>query len=414
MGFCDDCKSPHLLAEDRQGGLHQLSPYSGDEFSLNYDVGEEDAQGQQDGEENQAGQNANRVVLTGERLAGDPYLPITLDLKSQQIGNLKTEKCIEIVFAPEKGARCGRCEYKPPGGRSFLRKAYLGAPFYVANAVPTVLEYCPDPDKNDCDGKSPEELPGRGRKLITFTDSRQGTARMAVRMQQEAERSRLRGLVFEVLRNAQAKVDANPPDTPSASVENLIEQARVMEGMGYRKQAAKMRIDAAALQSGKSVSPPTNVVVWDDLVAELAAAKDISQSIVDYNRYANPVLFDGSLSGLTMARLLLAREYSRRPKNQNSTETLALVKVDYRGLEKVKTAPAFWLQTRAIPAVGAPTQNTLLALNDWRDFLKVALDFYVRENTFIRMNRDMQLWMGSRFDPKSLFAPTAKRCKAAR
>ncbi len=31
--------------------------------------------------------------------------------------------------------------------------------------------------------------------LITFTDSRQGTARMAVRMQQEAERSRLRGSV---------------------------------------------------------------------------------------------------------------------------------------------------------------------------------------------------------------------------
>ncbi len=40
---------------------------------------------------------------------------------------------------------------------------------------------------------------GRGRRLITFTDSRQGTARMAVRMQQEAERSRLRGSVVEIL-----------------------------------------------------------------------------------------------------------------------------------------------------------------------------------------------------------------------
>ena len=80
----------------------------------------------------------------------------------------------------------------------------------------------------DCEGRSPEELPGRGRKLITFTDSRQGTARMAVRMQQEAERSRLRGLVFETLRNAQAKADA-APDSPSGNPAELLAQAENLE-----------------------------------------------------------------------------------------------------------------------------------------------------------------------------------------
>src|SRR5690606_32348962 len=43
LGFCDDCKTPHLLAEDRNGELHQPSPYAGDEFALNHENGGEDA-----------------------------------------------------------------------------------------------------------------------------------------------------------------------------------------------------------------------------------------------------------------------------------------------------------------------------------------------------------------------------------
>lgn len=138
----------------------------------------------------------------------------------------------------------------------------------------------------------------------------------------------------------------------------------------------------------------------------LSSTKDIDQFILRYNRYANPALFDGSEGGLTMARLLLAREFSRRPKNQNSTETLGLIKVGYQGLEKVTTTPPLWVDTRAIPALGAVNNpRCALTLDDWRNFLKVALDFYVRENTFIPMENKMRRWMGSRFSPKALYSP---------
>ncbi|VFS62645.1 Uncharacterised protein [Raoultella planticola] len=85
-------------------------------------------------------------------------------------------------------------------GKQPFRRALLGGPFYVTNIVPTVLEYCQDFISDEGkEGVGPLSLPGRGRRLITFTDSRQGTARMAVRMQQEAERSRLRGSVVDIL-----------------------------------------------------------------------------------------------------------------------------------------------------------------------------------------------------------------------
>ncbi len=412
LGFCDDCKTPHLLAEDRNGELHQPSPYAGDEFALNHEGGGEDAAA----ELLKANAASARLIIAGSPAAHEPYVSITLDLESQKLGAVNAARNINLCLVKEgkEGtdkkekdfACCSHCEHSTWGSSDFLRKAYLGAPFYIANAVPTVLEFCPDPDKADCEGRSPEELPGRGRKLITFTDSRQGTARMAVRMQQEAERSRLRGLVFEKLRNAQAKADAAPKDTPSGNPAELLAQAENLEKIGMAGMAAELRKQAELLHSGAAPANQTETIPWPQMADTIAAARDIDKFILRYNRYANPALFDGSEGGLTMARLLLAREFSRRPKNQNSTETLGLIKVGYQGLEKVTTSPPLWVDTRAIPAMGAADDSrTALTLDDWRDFLKVALDFYVRENTFILMENKMRRWMGSRFSPKSLFSP---------
>ncbi|MFM4832820.1 DEAD/DEAH box helicase [Aeromonas media] len=400
LAFCDDCKAPHLLAEDRNGELHQPSPYAGDEFALNHEDDGEDTPAEAPADNTFS--TSTRFIIAGLSTAHDPYFSINLDLESQKLGALNATRNIGIVLAEESRCCCSHCEYSSHRTNDFLRKAYLGAPFYIANAVPTILEFCPDPDKEDCDGRSPEELPGRGRKLITFTDSRQGTARMAVRMQQEAERSRLRGRVFEILRNEQAKQD-NQRSDPPAGYEQLLASAALLEKHGLYDEAKKTRASAEAL----TPPPPAPVQIsWQEMAQTLSSTKDIDQFILRYNRYANPALFDGSEGGLTMARLLLAREFSRRPKNQNSTETLGLIKVGYQGLEKVTTTPPLWVDTRAIPALGAVNDpRCALTLDDWRNFLKVALDFYVRENTFIPMENKMRRWMGSRFSPKALYSP---------
>lgn len=402
LGFCDDCKTPHLLAEDRNGELHQPSPYAGDEFALNHDVGSEDAPV----ELLTANAMGTRLIIAGLPAAHEPYFSISLDLESHKLGVVNATRNIGIVLTEEKDCCCSHCENSSFGTSDFLRKAYLGAPFYIANAVPTVLEFCPDPDKDDCEGRSPEELPGRGRKLITFTDSRQGTARMAVRMQQEAERSRLRGLVFETLRNAQAKANAAPKDAPSGNPAEMLTQAENLEKMGMAAMAAALRKQAQLLQCGAAPANQAEVIPWSQMADTIAATRDIDKFILRSNRYANPALFDGSEGGLTMARLLLAREFSRRPKYQNSMETLGLIKVGYQGLESVTTTPPLWVDTRAIPATGdVNAPRSPLTLDDWRDFLKVALDFYVRENTFIPMENKMRRWMGSRFSPKALYSP---------
>ncbi|WP_339508555.1 DEAD/DEAH box helicase [Pseudomonas sp. RL_35y_Pfl2_P42] len=417
IGFCSECKVPHLLAEDRDGELVQPRAFAGDEFALNYDDVEE-GEGGGTGSAKRISRPAQRLVIAGGNTLAAAFEHRTLDLINSKLGVVTSPRSLSIVVAlegredslkgTEKFACCSACEHSAFGSNRFLRRAYLGAPFYVANAVPTLLEFCPDPEKGDSEGRSPEELPGRGRKLITFTDSRQGTARMAVRMQQEAERSRLRGLVFETLRNAQAKADSQPKNEPTGSPEKFLASAATLEGIGMMVEAAKLRQTAAEMQAGVPAASTVVSLTWSEILQVLAAAKDVDPFIVRYNRQANPALFDGHEGGLTMARLLMSREFSRRPKFQNSSETLGLIKVGYTGLDKVALTPPLWTVTQAYAASGpATTPRTELTLQDWRDFLHVALDFFVRENTFISMESKMRRWMGSRFSPKALYAPTS-------
>ena len=402
LAFCNDCKEPHLVAqEDGHGVLQQPSVYAGDEFALHSESDDEDEYKKSD--DTSHGVTSSRVIAG--IVKDNNYDRLTLNLKTRALDNLPSEESIQIFSRSEKEAVCTGCGLESKDNSNFLRKAYLGSPFYVANAVPTVLEFCPDPAKKESADRSPEDLPGRGRKLITFTDSRQGTARMAVRMQQEAERSKLRGLVLGVLRNKQIKVNLLSKDSSqNETYQMLIKNAELLESINQNEAAKQFRENAAKLVS----SAPRVEIPLQELVDEIASSKDISQAILKYNRYTNPALFDDSIGPKIMSRLLLAREFSRRPKNQNSAETLGLVKVGYQALESINTMPDRWETTTAINATGEfYNQQTHLTLQDWKDFLKVALDFYVRENTFITMTRDMQLWMGSKFTPKNLFAPTS-------
>jgi len=402
LAFCNDCKEPHLVAqEDGRGVLQQPSAYAGDEFALNTESEDDDEHKKSDDKTKSI--TSNRVLAA--RATSEDYIKTTLCRSTRLLGGAKTDNTLEVIFTDAERAVCTGCGIESKDDSDFLRKAYLGSPFYVANAVPTVLEFCPDPSKKESADRSPEDLPGRGRKLITFTDSRQGTARMAVRMQQEAERSKLRGLVLSVLRNKQVKLNQHSNDrSQNETYQLLIKNAELLESLNLHDKAKEIREDAQKLVS----SSQRVELTFRELIEEIAVSKDISQAILKYNRHTNPSLFDDTIGPKVMSRLLLAREFSRRPKNQNSSETLGLIKVNYQALENITKMPDRWDSTTAINSTGElHSPQTLLTLQDWGDFLKVALDFYVRENTFISMTRDMQLWMGSKFTPKSLYAPTA-------
>lgn len=395
VGFCNDCNEPHLLARDKNGYISQRDTEVSDEFSLLFDL-EDEMEEYNDRMPKKRKNFSTLLTLRASKDKNEIYEAIDVNTTTGKLGDLNNTVRMYCLYDRDENReyQSGCCGYKGTAYNKPLRRAILGAPFYVANAVPTVLEFCPDPKVDKATGLGPNTLPGRGRKLITFTDSRQGTARMAVRMQQEAERSKLRGLVYEILKEYQYQQAATTSEgiSEGADLELLKQQVDSLKAAGLNDMAAVLqeKINESENSGGQSFN--SVVVPWKILVDELQQKNDIKDNILIYNKYANPEVFDNSLGARKLAEMLLVREFARRPKLQNNLETQGIVKIGYLGLDKITTTPTNWAENN-------------LNLEDWQDFLKVTLDFYVRENTFIKLEDDWRVWIGFRFSPKKFLKP---------
>ncbi|RLP54977.1 MAG: DEAD/DEAH box helicase [Ketobacter sp.] len=408
LAFCQECNEPHLLVRDRNGQLTQWESHIVDEFSLQseaYDDSESVEVNAVDSSGNSLNERNVPLILSTQINESNGYIPVTIDQSSGRLMML-TESPVELGLNAHDLA-CSQCAFKGYNQGKFYRQALLGAPFYVANAVPTVLEYCPDfqGDGEERLKFGPNSLPGRGRRLITFTDSRQGTARISVRMQQEAERSRLRGLLVDILKEAQSASVSDKEDGDPQTVEEMMtlakqkhEAAKILEtsgsaniAQGLKDEADALIKKAEALQSG-SLKPEAAILAWSDVVSILKDKADVLGAMLIYNRSHKQELFGQQDGPFKLAELLLLREFRRRPKRQNSLETQGIVKVCYLGLEKVNLCPEQW-------------EKYGLSLRDWQDFVKITLDFYVRENSYMQMDIRTSSWIGTHFSSKSLRKP---------
>lgn len=414
LAFCNDCNEPHLLARDKGGKLIQWEISGGDEFSLQSEAPLEEDAGSPDGQL----LTRTPLVLGTADSDGPSYIPVEFDKHAGSFVVASGER-VQLRMN-DLDVVCSRkvCSYSGFQGAFPFRRAMLGGPFYVASAVPTVLEYCQDYQEEDQKPDyGPQSLPGRGRRLITFTDSRQGTARMAVRMQQEAERSRLRGLVVEILNWHQRSQLSSQMTGAKINPEKIIEIIKSEKGTLREYQEIGMPSELIkgveekiallekqlALVNGKKIRPVLTSLTWPELVNELKQRADLQEkgSMLRANKYQKPEIFKETDGPHKLAEMLLFREFMRRPKRQNSLETQGLVKVGYLGLDKVEQVPAYWEQKG-------------LTLEDWRDFLKVALDFHVRENSYIQMSEEWKGWIGSRFSAKALRNPESKEADEIR
>lgn len=389
LTFCLECNEPHLLGRDKAGVLTQWNGKAGDEFSLQHEAIDE----AQSAIKN-LDATSNYPEIFASQLAKEPsYVRKQIGLDGT-LGSFDANG-YELTTNISGQQICSHCGFDGYQGSTPFRRAMLGAPFYIANVVPTLLEFCPDISTDTKCAEGPQSLPARGRRLITFTDSRQGTARLSVRMQQEAERSKLRGAVVEILREKQLDQPVSK-DQPNEGVSaaDLLEQVKTLRSLGMVEMANQLELTAKALDSGSQQLALASLT-WDEMVNALAKKNDFNGAMFLYNQYLSPEIFKKGDGSIKLADMLLFREFSRRPKRQNSSETQGLVKVGYTGLDKIQYCPAHW------EACG-------FTLEDWRDLVKVSLDFYVRENNYLRLEQGGWLkWVGSKFEAKGLRNPAS-------
>lgn len=369
---CGECNEAVLWSElrSRNGQDFLAHPVIDDDdgFSLDAEV-EDSGESAEEGEDDTV-ETASRLLICapGARVA-----EVLLARRSLELEPGSESDTIRIFVREQVAGQpvdCPSCASHYGDGRELFRRAVLGAPFLLGQVIPTLLEYCPD-------GDEPMQKPARGRRLISFTDSRQGTARVAAKIQQESERNRLRGLVY-------ARV-AIADKADSGQLDRLKRQLHDLKSIQEPPESLLTLISDLEARIKEHSSP--RALPFDDLAESLAANELDVRRMLDYYVDLDPAIFDGVSGAKTLSRMALAREFARRPKRANSLETMGLVSVVYPKLLQVNAAPEG------------------VTLDEWRSFLKLSLDFYVRENTIVDLPEHWRKWGGNLIARKWVLPP---------
>ena len=354
---CSECAQHYLMAQETFCGEDEdvrLAPWMEtvevDEFELEVEADDED-------------EGPPQPVSLGRRLiCGDEVEAEHIDAwKLDREGRLMREgEGIRVRLSRyESSLACPRCRAVDRVSAPLFRAQRIGAPFALSTIVPTALEHAPPMARG-------QDLPSQGRRLLGFSDSRQGSARLAVRLQQEAERNRVRSVLYHAL--AEARPASEGPDRQK--LEEQVNELRLVASSAILRALLKDKEHELARM--KSIDTH-GVLSWTEAAAHLKGDSGVRRM---YAYFRALTRLDISLD--EYASFCLYREFFRRPKRMNSAETMGLVRLRYPELGNTS------------PPAGWP-----LAPDDWTPFLEIVVDYFLRNASAVWIPRDDYLrWMG--------------------
>jgi len=372
---CDDCGAPHLLAAERgRRLLHPKSYNAVDEFELDFEAEEEELSSDEQKLDDEAIQSPETKVLIVNRNLENTRVEVIEKQSRQYVEIDDGDNTLRMIVQGDagEGLTCPCCGGGGEGNRRrrLFQEARIGAPFSLGIILPTLLEYAPD-------GEKPADHPYRGRRLLTFNDSRQGAARIAAKLQQESERDRVRGLVYHLAIREGIKYSS----AEAIKIENEIVEDEGLLPLIPTKEGQKI-IEGRLIEKRQkllSLSRPTPIA-FDDMANMLAnLGSDFDLMLRHYRNDVSYDSFGGQAGAMELARMFLVREFGRRPKRLNNLESMGMVAVTYPALDKITQAHADF------------------TLDEWRDFLKISLDFFVRAGSSLEIDRNWRNWLGIPF-----------------
>ena len=396
LTHCKDCGTPSLAAAKTtaKGGIKLLE--SRDTDLLDDYVDEIDEHEHFSDEIIDTEFEANVQIFAREDALGNAHdqlgcTHVTIDPKTNRISESLESGHLDIFYNQndrDDGLRCAHCHGVENVPNTLFKRALLGSPFLMGSLVPAMLRHIPSDNSDDL----------KGKRLITFTDSRQGTARFSAKMQLDSERNWTRSQVYK-----NAVLESGELDLPD-DVRNLKTTIQVMRDNGV-PEAVIAPMELNYITQLKKV--PSKKVSWTELKERLSALPEIQllsgaeldllegkaldkydERIPGEYRLRSELLSDAN----NLADLFLKREFSRRAKNANNLESMGLVRLYYPAIANLTEEDVNSQEWRSLG----------FGLEDLKDYLKICMDFYIRENTLVDIDRSVINWMGAKINPRLL------------
>ncbi|GAK90933.1 helicase [Nonlabens ulvanivorans] len=243
-------------------------------------------------------------------------------------------------------------------------------------------------DQTDTIDKQTTKTLYKGRKYISFTDSRQGTAKISALINIDSESDWIRYQVYHYLLK---KLKGNQVD---ASNDELL-QARAMyvkqldEAPAFMKKKIEKEIEDInnLLAAGGDSSLSDSRSSWKQIIDEIKEKNDF-KTLFKKGARGNNLATENEV----YAKALLYDQFARRIPRERSLENLGLVNIVYPKLDDV---------------VAPDIANKLGGINkeEWQSLLKIAADYIIRYNFNFSFDDAMRLFT-SKFYRSELIYPS--------
>lgn len=228
----------------------------------------------------------------------------------------------------------------------------------------TLLEQAPPTSNNP-------NLNWEGRKYIAFTDSRQGTAKSALAQNIDIERIWIQSRILHYLSSKRTENIMPLSEDEKAQLQVYRTSPNL-----FRQQIQDLENRENALTDPNNL--PVHPIKWNDLYDGFIDDTQITRDLISLGKailniepvkQANTELITERHKDYL--QWLLMDQFSRRPKSANSPENLGFVRCVYPTLSSCDAPPEFL------------ALNPTLTVEHWRDFLKICIDYYLRDNLFV-------------------------------
>jgi superfamily II DNA/RNA helicase len=370
--FCDDCGEVYLNAQENGKDITAFENKSDiDEFELETEENDHE----DENESEKVSGSYRRVLISNRQYPNAPFGMETIEKSTGNYCDQSHPDALEIVVGGDEHLTCPSCNANLIGKFNKLKYGRVGTPYLLGGILPTLLEFAPDINDN------PAEKPYRGRRLLTFNDSRQGTARIATKLQQDAEKAKVRSWIYHQINQL----------SPSSEDSDTVRLLKNMLSLNPSEDAKKLVLQQLEAEQNK-LKDKISAILFDKLKAALCnQGSDFKRIQSIYQNYSSNT-FSGDSGADKLAEMLIFRELARRPKRSNNLETLGLVSLQYEAIKNVDKVPDHWSTCK-------------LNLTDWHDFLKICIDYFVRAGTSLDLTgKDWRNWLSIRL-PQTWLKP---------
>lgn len=284
----------------------------------------------------------------------------------------------ENIFATRNGECICPCCGEKVSNPFYFR---LSTSFINRILADIILEEMPP------EGSITQGMLWEGRKYISFTDSRQGTARISALINQDKEAAWVRSLVFHILceriNGAVADVDR---DQLVRDIDDIEAELAGNLRPGARR-AMEAELQQLRLQLDQIIGGNVLVEVeWNEIIDELYPRHDLT---VLYR--GNNISNDINIGKERYLDALLFDQFARRLTRQRSMENLGMISLVYPALSNQHATPA--------------ALHLGITEEEWQDLLKIGVDYVIRYPMCLQIDDRIMPYSTTYLTGKSIYEP---------